>query len=89
VAQTSDERKKQNWHPITDAQLDALAGMEHAGTFDWIADGAPSVGGSAQEIQRIVPQAVHTDADGGLTVNYGGLNFAVLQAMLRRQKGAA
>jgi hypothetical protein len=84
VTQTSDARKKQNWHPITNAQLDALAGMEHAGTFDWIADGAPSVGGSAQEIQRIIPQAVHADAEGNLTVNYGGLNFAVLQALLRR-----
>jgi hypothetical protein len=84
VAQTSDERKKQGWVRFTDAQLDALAAMDKVGTFEWKDGSGPSVGGSAQEIQAIVPQAVHTDEDGNLTVNYGGLNFAILQAMLRR-----
>lgn len=84
VTQTSDERKKKNWCALTDAQLDALAAMSHVGTFDWIDGSGASVGGSAQEIQTIVPEAVHVDAEGGLTVNYGGLCFAMAQAALRR-----
>lgn len=86
VTQTSDERKKCNWRPLTNAQLDAIADMELAGLFDW-KDGGSSLGGSAQEIARIVPQAVHENEHGDLTVNYGGLCFAVQQATLRRFRG--
>jgi hypothetical protein len=88
ITQTSDDRKKENWKPLTDAQLDALADMKLAGTFDWIDGTGPSVGGSAQEIQAIVPEAVLVSNDDArsLTVNYGGLNFAILQAMLRRER---
>jgi hypothetical protein len=88
ITQTSDDRKKKNWKPLTDGQLDALADMKLAGTFDWIDGIGTSVGGSAQEIRAIVPEAVHEDEQGNLTVNYGGLCFAIQQAMLRRQKGA-
>jgi hypothetical protein len=88
VSQFSDERKKTNWKPLTNAQLDALADMKLAGTFDWIDGTGPSVGGSAQEIRAIVPEAIMEAQDGSLSVNYGGLNFAILQAMLLRQKGA-
>lgn len=84
VTQTSDERYKQGWKEITDQQLDALAAMKLAGTFEWIDGGERSCGGSAQEIQSIIPEAVNTDKDGNLSVNYGGLNFAILQAMLRK-----
>ncbi len=88
VTQTSDERKKENWRALTDAQLDALANMQKAGLFDWIDGGESSCGGSAQEIRAIVPQAVHEGADGSLTVNYGGLCFVIAQATLRRLWGA-
>jgi hypothetical protein len=88
VTQTSDDRKKENWKPLTNTQLDALADMKLAGTFDWIDGTGPSVGGSAQEIRAIVPEAIMEAKDGSLSVNYGGLNFAILQAMLRREKGA-
>jgi hypothetical protein len=87
ITQTSDERKKMNWKHLTDAQLDALADMKLAGTFDWIDGTGPSVGGSAQEIRAIVPEAVHEDEQGSLTVNYGGLCFAMQQATLRRLWG--
>jgi hypothetical protein len=85
---TSDERKKTNWRPLTDAQLDALANMQLAGLFDWKDGSGASLGGSAQEIARIVPEAVHEDEEGNLTVNYGGLCFAIQQATLRRLWGA-
>jgi hypothetical protein len=61
--------------------------MKLAGTFDWIDGTGPSVGGSAQEIRAIVPEAVHEDEQGNLTVNYGGLCFAIQQATLRRLWG--
>lgn len=83
VTQTSDERKKKNWRELTDAQLDALARMDKVGIFDWI-DGGTSVGGGAQTIREIVPEAVHEDEYGRLTVNYGGLSFAMAQGALRR-----
>jgi len=86
ITQTSDQRKKKNWAPLTDEQLDALADIKLSGTFDWKNGDGRSVGGSAQAIQRIVPEAVHADAKGSLTVNYGGLCFAIEQANLRRQK---
>lgn len=84
VTNTSDERKKEDWKPLTDEQLSALAKMEKVGTFAWKADGTRSVGGSAQEIQKIVPEAVHVDAEGNLSVNYSGLTFAIVQAMLKK-----
>jgi hypothetical protein len=85
---TSDERKKTNWRPLTDAQLDTLANMQLAGLFEWRDGSGASLGGSAQEIARIVPEAVHEDEEGNLTVNYGGLCFAIQQATLRRLWGA-
>lgn len=88
VTQTSDERKKKNWQQLTDDQLDALADMDVVGTFDWIDGSGRSVGGSAQQIQAILPEAVLDDGQGNLSVNYGGLCFAVLHGMLRREKAA-
>lgn len=86
VTQTSDERKKTNWRELTDEQLDALASMTKAGVFDWV-DGGSSAGGSAQQILTIVPQVVHENPiTGELSVDYGGLNFAIVQATLRRLK---
>jgi len=84
VTQTSDERLKTNWRVITDEQLDAIADMHLSGVFDWVAGGS-SAGGSAQAIRRIIPEVVY-ETEGKLHVDYGGLNFAILQANLRRMK---
>lgn len=89
VTQTSDERKKTNWRALTDAQLDALAALDKVGVFDWIDGSGASVGGSAQQIQAIVPEAVHEDADGNLSVQYMGLAFAMAHGALRRAQGRA
>lgn len=87
ITQTSDERKKTNWRELTDEQLDALADMTLAGVFDWKDGSGSGAGGSAQQIRAIVPEVVHTDpTTGELSVDYGGLNFAIIQAQLRRQK---
>lgn len=89
VTQTSDERKKTNWRALTDVQLDALADLEQVGLFDWIDGSGTSIGGPAQQIRAIVPEAVHEDADGNLSVNYGGLCFAMAHGALRRSRGRA
>lgn len=93
VTEVSDERKKTNWRPLTDEQLDALAEMDLVGVFDWIDGSGSAVGASAQQIQAIVPWAVHerTEEDGSksLTVSYGGLAFAMAHGALRRSRQAA
>lgn len=86
VTQTSDERKKTNWRELTDAQLDALAELDKVGVFDWVDGSGKGVGGSAQQIRAIVPEAVHEDADGNLSVAYSGLTFAMAHGALRRAK---
>lgn len=88
ITQTSDERRKKNWREITDEQLDAFAHMTKAGVFDWV-DGGSSAGGSAQQIQAIIPEVVYVDSLGNLSVDYGGLNFALIQAELHRLRRAA
>lgn len=87
VTETSDERKKENWRPLSDAQLDAFANMDLVGLFDWKDGSGSAYGGSAQQIREIAPWAVHEDDDGNLTVAYGGLGFAIQQATLRRLWG--
>lgn len=86
VTETSDERKKTNWRPLTDEQLDALADLELVGVFDWIDGTGSAVGASAQAIRAIVPWAVHEDAEGNLSVAYGGLAFAMAHGALRRAR---
>ena len=84
VTETSDERLKQNWRRLTDAQLDALAALEKVGVFDWVDGTGTALGASAQAIRAIVPEAVHEDENGKLTVAYSGLTFAMAQGALRR-----
>lgn len=84
VTETSDERLKQNWRRLTDAQLDALAALEKVGVFDWVDGTGTALGASAQAIRAIVPEAVHEDESGKLTVAYSGLTFAMAQGALRR-----
>lgn len=86
VTETSDERLKTNWRPITDEQLDALADIDLAGLFDWVDGSGSAFGASAQRIREIFPDAVEKDKDGNLSVQYGGLGFAIMQAQLRRAK---
>lgn len=88
IRQTSDERLKHNWRRLTDEQLDALAALEKVGVFDWVDGSGPAVGASAQAIRAIVPEAVHEDENGKLTVAYGGLTFAMAQGALRRASRA-
>lgn len=68
---TSDERLKTNWAGLSLDFVALLAGVQH-GTFERISDGTRDVGVSAQSLQKIIPEAVVTNTDGFLSVNYGG-----------------
>lgn len=81
---TSDERLKSKFTPITDAQLDALAGIDAQGTFEWLDGSGPSLGAGAQSVGRIVPQAMSTSDEDVHGLQYGPLAFAALLAHLRR-----
>lgn len=89
IVNTSDETLKENWRALTDEQLDALAELELVGVFDWKDGSGSGVGGSAQKIREIVPQAVFAREDGTLGVDYGGLTFAMAHGALRRARRSA
>ena len=68
---SSDSRLKDNIQTVVDADevLSKLRGV----SFNWKNTGHASLGVIAQEIQKVLPQLVHQDEDGYLTVEYIGL----------------
>lgn len=68
---TSDERKKRAWQHLPKDFIKQLAGIKKSGLFTWRKGGGRGVGVGAQSLERILPAAVHTDAKGAKTVEYG------------------
>lgn len=66
----SDERLKTNWRSVKENFVSNLAQVK-SGVFDRTDIEATQVGVSAQSLQTLMPEAVQTDKDGMLTVNYG------------------
>jgi len=68
---TSDNRLKENIETIENPNdvISQLRGV----SFNWKNNGAPSYGVIAQELQQIVPDLVHENQSGDLTVQYMGL----------------
>ena len=83
VLQTSDERAKENWRPAPEV-LAELVGLETVGLFDWRDGSGESLGIGAQSLERLLPQAVHTDQDGKKAVNYGPLALVLLIEMAKQ-----
>jgi hypothetical protein len=75
----SDQRKKTNVQTIENALeiVDAMRGVR----FDWIDTGKKSVGVIAQEVQAVLPELVHENPDGDLSVAYGNLTGVLIQAV--------
>ncbi len=70
--QTSDERKKKNWKPAPAGLVERLAGIKHAGTYEWQAgNGKRHYGVGAQSLADVMPEAVYGSEDSGYTVGYG------------------
>jgi hypothetical protein len=66
----SDERLKTNWRDLDPQFVVKLANVK-TGIFDRTDIEATQVGVGAQSLNKILPQAVHTDEKGVLSVAYG------------------
>jgi hypothetical protein len=84
VTQTSDERKKKKWQRLPDDFIASLAGIRKSGLFQWKKGGAAGLGVGAQSLEAFLPQAVHTDAKGQKTVNYGGAALVASVELARK-----
>lgn len=80
---TSDERLKKKWRRRPGDFLQRVAGIRKLGDFLWKKDGTPGIGGSAQELEAIWPEAVHTDERGFKSVNYGAAAFVIAVELTR------
>jgi hypothetical protein len=91
VVLTSDRRFKQNIRPLGSALSSVLAlrgvryewnalGVAHGGTA-----GAGQVGLIAQEVERLYPELVSTDAQGYKAVNYAQLTPVLIEALKEQQ----
>ncbi|MDA9302754.1 tail fiber domain-containing protein [bacterium] len=79
VTAYSDESLKTNIQTIDGAlgKVEAVRGV----TFDRIADGSTSTGVVAQELLAVLPEAVHTDAEGVHSVAYGNITGLLIEAV--------
>jgi hypothetical protein len=81
---TSDERKKENIETVENASeiLNELRGVK----FNWKDSGKPSVGVIAQEVEKVLPEAVETDADGMKSVSYDMLIGVLIETVKEQQR---
>ena len=70
VNSNSDERLKTNWQPLQQDYLQKLSQVKY-GTYDRIDTELTQAGISAQDLQKVLPEAVSSDSEGTLSVNYG------------------
>ncbi|MBL7700768.1 MAG: tail fiber domain-containing protein [Ferruginibacter sp.] len=87
LTQASDARLKTNIHQITNPlqKIKQLNGY----TYNWIndqQDNETQMGVLAQEVQKIYPDLVKTNANGNLSVNYSGLIPVLIEAVKEQQK---
>lgn len=80
---TSDERLKKKWSRRPADFLQRVAGIRKLGDFLWKKDSTPGIGGSAQELEAIWPEAVHIDERGFRSVNYGAAAFVIAVELTR------
>lgn len=76
---TSDRRAKDNIAPITNA-LDTVQRINGV-QFTWRETGTPSYGYIAQDIEKVLPAVVSTNADGDKSVNYDATIAFLLEAI--------
>jgi len=71
VSGGSDERLKTNWRGVVPSFIEKLSKVK-AGIFDRTDLKLTQPGVSAQSLQEVLPEAVLSDENGMLSVNYGG-----------------
>ena len=80
ITANSDSRLKEEVKPIENAldKVDAINGV----TFSLIdGDDTRRVGVIAQDVQAVLPEAVHADEDGLLSVAYGNMVGLLVEAV--------
>ena len=85
VTAFSDERLKTNWQTYEQDFIDRLAAVK-SGTFERVHTGQRQVGVSAQSLQDLMPEAVHTGEDGFLSVAYGNAALAACVELAKEIK---
>ncbi|MFM6926991.1 MAG: tail fiber domain-containing protein [Bdellovibrio sp.] len=81
----SDERYKKDWTPIPEDLIENLAALEKVGTYTTKDEFEQRrLGGSAQELQRFLPDATPEDHDGRLGIVYGNVSYVAVVALCRR-----
>ena len=75
----SDVRKKTNIKTIENSlsKVNKLRGVE----FNKISNNKKSIGVIAQEIEKIIPEVVHTDENGYKSVAYGNITGLLIEAV--------
>jgi hypothetical protein len=75
----SDKRVKKNIK-IVDNALNTVNGMRGV-KFNWKETSTPSIGLIAQEVEKLLPELVHTGHNGEKSVNYGGVVGVLVEAI--------
>lgn len=79
---SSDARLKENVTTIGGVEIvSKLRGV----SFDWKKDGSSGAGVIAQEVEAVLPSAVHTDAEGMKSVDYAQLIAPLIEAVKEQQ----
>ena len=78
----SDQRLKRNIKTIDNA-VDTVQNLRGV-TFEKSLQ--PSLGVIAQEVEEVLPELVHTDADGMKSVAYGNMVGLLIEAIKEQQK---
>ena len=79
----SDETLKANIIPI-ESGLDKVMQLQGV-SYDWKSDGTADIGFLAQEVEKIVPQAVYGTEDGDYGLDYGSLTAVLAEAIKEQQ----
>ena len=79
----SDETLKDNITPI-DSGLDKVMALQGV-SYDWKSDGTADIGFIAQEVEKVVPQAVYGKSDGEYGLDYGSLTSVLVEAVKEQQ----
>lgn len=87
---TSDSSFKTNIAPVTNAMYKVL--QLNGVYYDWLHtnpyydfDSTRQIGFNAQDVQSVVPEVVHTDTNGFLTLDYGRLVPVLVEAIKEQQ----
>jgi hypothetical protein len=75
----SDKRVKKNIKIVDDAlnTVNSMRGVK----FNWKETDTPSIGLIAQEVEKLLPQLVHTSDNGEKSINYGGVVGVLIEAI--------